>query len=74
MAFSIKTCISLLYHIFVHRKLVIYPNGNKKKNVRGHMSIYLEMAGLDSLQTGWEVHVDFRLFLLHQNTGIFTSV
>ncbi|CAL8079474.1 unnamed protein product [Prunus armeniaca] len=52
-------------------KLVVYPNGYKQKNVDDHISVYLEMAGADSLQTGWEVFVDFRLFLLDQNKGIY---
>ncbi|XP_068331641.1 ubiquitin C-terminal hydrolase 12-like [Pyrus communis] len=52
-------------------KLVLYPNGNKKKNVEGHISVYLEMVGADSLQTGSEVYVDFRFFLLDQNKGMF---
>ncbi|KAM0984666.1 hypothetical protein EV2_012444 [Malus domestica] len=52
-------------------KLVLYPNGNKKKNVEGHISVYLEMVGADSLQTGSEVYVDFRFSLLDQNKGMF---
>ncbi|XP_050117557.1 uncharacterized protein LOC126595234 [Malus sylvestris] len=52
-------------------KLVFYPNGNKKKNVEDHISVYLEMVGADSLQTGYEVYVDFRFFLLDQNKGMF---
>ncbi|KAM1742121.1 hypothetical protein ACFX12_012154 [Malus domestica] len=52
-------------------KLVLYPNGNKKKNVEGHISVYLEMVGADSLQTGFEVYVNFRFFLLDQNKGMF---
>ncbi|CAB4293036.1 unnamed protein product [Prunus armeniaca] len=52
-------------------KLVVYPNGYEKKNVEDHISVYLEMAGAESLETGWEVFVDFRLFLLDQNKGIY---
>nr|XP_028947221.1 BTB/POZ and MATH domain-containing protein 3-like [Malus domestica] len=52
-------------------KLVLYPNGNKKKNVEGYISVYLEMVGADSLQTGSEVYVDFRFSLLDQNKGMF---
>ncbi|PRQ38174.1 hypothetical protein RchiOBHm_Chr4g0410851 [Rosa chinensis] len=52
-------------------KLVLYPNGNKKKNVEDHISVYLSIAGEDSLQTGWGVSVDFRLFLLDQNKGMY---
>ncbi|XP_048430610.1 ubiquitin C-terminal hydrolase 13-like [Pyrus x bretschneideri] len=52
-------------------KLVLYPNGNKEKNVKDHISVCLKMAGADLLQPGWEVFVDFRLFLLDQNKGIY---
>ncbi|XP_040373544.1 BTB/POZ and MATH domain-containing protein 1 isoform X4 [Rosa chinensis] len=50
-------------------KLVFHPNGNKKKNVKDHISLYLAIAGTDSLDSSWEVYVDFRLFLLDQNKG-----
>ncbi|KAM0962267.1 hypothetical protein ACFX2I_021411 [Malus domestica] len=53
------------------RKLVLYPNGNKKKNVKDHISVCLKMAGAHLLQPGWEVLVDFRLFLLDQNKAIY---
>ncbi|XP_061995155.1 uncharacterized protein LOC133713044 isoform X2 [Rosa rugosa] len=50
-------------------KLVFHPNGNKKRNVKDHVSLYLVIAGADSLDSSWEVYVDFRLFLLDQNNG-----
>ncbi|KAK9934106.1 hypothetical protein M0R45_021262 [Rubus argutus] len=50
-------------------KLVLYPNGNKRENVEDHISLYLVMAGENSLLPGWEVCVDFRLFLLDQKLG-----
>ncbi|XP_048427727.1 ubiquitin C-terminal hydrolase 12-like isoform X3 [Pyrus x bretschneideri] len=55
-------------------KLVLYPNGNKKKNVEGHISVYLEMVRAESLQNGCEVYVDFRFFLLDQNKGMFLVI
>ncbi|XP_004298262.1 PREDICTED: uncharacterized protein LOC101296566 [Fragaria vesca subsp. vesca] len=50
-------------------KLVFHPNGNKKRNVKDHISLYLVTVGVadDSLDSNWEVYVDFRLFLLDQN-------
>ncbi|KAL6190778.1 hypothetical protein ACLB2K_037172 [Fragaria x ananassa] len=50
-------------------KLVFHPNGNKKRNVKDHISLYLVIVGVadDSLDSSWEVYVDFRLFLLDQN-------
>ncbi|XP_061993630.1 uncharacterized protein LOC133711541 [Rosa rugosa] len=50
-------------------KLVFYPNGNKSKNVKDHISLYLVMAGANTSQIHWGVHAVFRLFLLDQNTG-----
>ncbi|KAK9934183.1 hypothetical protein M0R45_021335 [Rubus argutus] len=55
-------------------KLVLYPNGNKKKNVEDHISVYLRIAGAKSLPTGWGVSVDFRLFLLDQNKGMYLVI
>ncbi|KAL5564628.1 hypothetical protein UlMin_027792 [Ulmus minor] len=48
-------------------KLVIYPNENKRKNVKENISVYLAMAAAESLQKRWEVHAVLRLFLLDQN-------
>ncbi|KAK9934083.1 hypothetical protein M0R45_021240 [Rubus argutus] len=53
-------------------RLVLYPNGNERRNVEDHISIYLEMVGTDSLETGWEVYVAFRLFLLDQNKRLYS--
>ncbi|GAY57505.1 hypothetical protein CUMW_179940, partial [Citrus unshiu] len=50
-----------------YKKLVVYPNGNKKKNVKDHISLYLAMVDTSSLGLGWEVYVIFRLFVLDQN-------
>lgn len=58
--------------MFADRKLVLYPNGNERRNVEDHISIYLEMAGAESLETGWEVYVAFRLFLLDQNKRLYS--
>ncbi|CAN6548334.1 unnamed protein product [Malus baccata var. baccata] len=52
-------------------KLVVFPYGNKKKNVEHHISINLEMARTDSLQPDWEVYVDFRVYLLDQEKGTY---
>ncbi|CAN6676587.1 unnamed protein product [Malus baccata var. baccata] len=52
-------------------KLVVFPYGNKKKNVEDNISIYLQMARTDSLQPDWEVYVDFRVCLLDQEKGTY---
>ncbi|XP_015900092.1 uncharacterized protein LOC107433325 isoform X2 [Ziziphus jujuba] len=48
-------------------KLVVYPSGNKNKNEKEHVSVYLAMVRENWLQTGWQVYADFSLFLLDQN-------
>ncbi|XP_058210333.1 uncharacterized protein LOC131322834 [Rhododendron vialii] len=48
-------------------KLAICPNGNKSKNIKDHLSVYLVMSEANLLKPGWEVHAVFRLFLLDQN-------
>jgi hypothetical protein len=51
-----------------HRKLVLYPTGNKSKNVKDHISLYLVLDESSSLHPGWEIYVNFRLFLFdHDN-------
>ncbi|KAL3750473.1 hypothetical protein ACJRO7_011473 [Eucalyptus globulus] len=48
-------------------KLVLYPNGNKSKNVKDHVSLYLSMVETSSLPSGWEVHALVRFFLRDQD-------
>ncbi|CAB4262441.1 unnamed protein product [Prunus armeniaca] len=55
-------------------KLVFYPNGNKSRNVKEHISLYLVLAGANAPKTCWEVHAAFRLFLLDQNTGMYFAL
>ncbi|KAJ4723241.1 Ubiquitin carboxyl-terminal hydrolase 12 [Melia azedarach] len=54
--------------------LVLYPNGNKGKNVKDHISVYLGIADINSLSFGWEAYANFRLFLLDQNKDMFLIV
>ncbi|KAG5526279.1 hypothetical protein RHGRI_032530 [Rhododendron griersonianum] len=44
-------------------KLSLYPNGNKKRNVTDHISLYLRIADTEALPPGWEVNVSFKLFV-----------
>ncbi|KAM1066228.1 hypothetical protein ACFX13_021988 [Malus domestica] len=50
-------------------KLVFYPNGNKSRNVKEHISLYLVMSRATAPQTSSEVSAVFRLFILDQNNG-----
>ena len=49
----------------------MYPAGNKSKNVKEHISVYLAMENTSSLPHGWEVYAVFRLFLLDQDKDNF---
>ncbi|KAJ6317175.1 hypothetical protein OIU76_012845 [Salix suchowensis] len=55
-------------------KLVLYPNGNKSRNVKDYISLYLAMVDTSSLPPGWEVNVIFRLFLLDQITDSYLVI
>ncbi|KAK3441945.1 hypothetical protein EUGRSUZ_B02207, partial [Eucalyptus grandis] len=48
-------------------KLVLYPNGNKSKNVEEHVSLYLSIVETSSLPSGWGVHALVRFFLRDQD-------
>ncbi|KAG5548259.1 hypothetical protein RHGRI_013832 [Rhododendron griersonianum] len=43
--------------------LCFYPNGNKKRNGDGHISLYLVIRDTDKLPQGWEVNVQFKFFV-----------
>ncbi|KAL3505558.1 hypothetical protein ACH5RR_030940, partial [Cinchona calisaya] len=57
-------------------KLIIYPNGNKTKNVSDSISAYLMMAQQSSLHLhpGLEVHAVFKMFLLDQHKDNYLTV
>ncbi|KAL5712005.1 hypothetical protein ACHQM5_014219 [Ranunculus cassubicifolius] len=44
-------------------KLTLFPDGNDQKD---HVSLYLSIADTNSLPSGWEVNIFFRLFLYDQ--------
>ena len=47
-------------------KLVIYPIGNKDKNVTEYIFLYLAIEAADLRPPSWEVHAIFRFFLHDQ--------
>ncbi|KAF6173474.1 hypothetical protein GIB67_027169, partial [Kingdonia uniflora] len=55
-------------------KLSLYPNGNAGKNGKDHISLYLLMTDTDSLTSGWEVNVVYRLFLYDQIRDKYLAV
>ncbi|KAF6136333.1 hypothetical protein GIB67_021908, partial [Kingdonia uniflora] len=62
------------YCVCAHRKLSLYPNGNAGKNGKDHISLYLLMTDTDSLTSGWEVNVVYRLFLYDQIRDKYLAV
>ncbi|GLT74689.1 hypothetical protein SLA2020_464740 [Shorea laevis] len=53
-------------------KLVLYPSGNKCRNVKDYISLYLAIADTDSRSS--EVCASFKLFLLDQNQDNYLIV
>ncbi|XVE67967.1 hypothetical protein DITRI_Ditri09bG0030600 [Diplodiscus trichospermus] len=47
-------------------RLSLYPNGNKKSNGDGFISLYLQIEDTENLPRTWEVNVNFRFFILDQ--------
>ncbi|XP_022773693.1 BTB/POZ and MATH domain-containing protein 3-like [Durio zibethinus] len=47
-------------------RLSLYPNGNKKSNGFGFISLYLQIEGTENLPRAWEVYANFRFFVLDQ--------
>ncbi|KAM7468190.1 hypothetical protein LguiB_015752 [Lonicera macranthoides] len=49
-------------------RLVLYPTGDKRRNVSGYLSVYLvALVDTDTLASGWEVDVNFKLFIYQQH-------
>ncbi|XP_039020646.1 BTB/POZ and MATH domain-containing protein 6-like [Hibiscus syriacus] len=56
-------------------KLVLYPHGNKSRNVKEHLSLYLVSADVASrIDLDLEVHAVFRFFLLDQTKDNYLTV
>ncbi|MBA0822500.1 hypothetical protein Goarm_019298, partial [Gossypium armourianum] len=47
-------------------RLSLYPNGNKKRNGEGFISLYLQIEDTQYFPRTWEVNVNFRFFILDQ--------
>ncbi|KAL6204217.1 hypothetical protein ACLB2K_021485 [Fragaria x ananassa] len=50
-------------------KLVLFPNGNKDRDVKDHISLYLKMGGKDAIKPHKIVTIDYKLFLLNRHNG-----
>ncbi|KAL6190771.1 hypothetical protein ACLB2K_037165 [Fragaria x ananassa] len=47
-------------------KLVLFPSGNKKHNVKDNISLYLEMGGQKAIDSVSIVTVDYKFYLLNR--------
>ncbi|XVF79800.1 hypothetical protein PTKIN_Ptkin15bG0018700 [Pterospermum kingtungense] len=47
-------------------RLSLYPNGNKKSNGDGFISLYLQIAETERLSLGWQINVNFKFFVFDQ--------
>ena len=50
----------------LNRRLLLYPHGNKKRNGDGCISLYLQIAETETLPLGWQINVNFKLFVFDQ--------
>ncbi|XP_059653042.1 uncharacterized protein LOC132300106 isoform X2 [Cornus florida] len=44
-------------------KLSLYPGGNKNRDVKDHVSLYLQLANTTKIRGDWEANVKFTLFV-----------
>ncbi|KAK3220054.1 hypothetical protein Dsin_014024 [Dipteronia sinensis] len=54
-------------------KLWIYPTGDNKRNVKDHISFYLELVDTSSLPAGWEVNVVSNFFIYNHLQNKYLS-
>ncbi|CBI22432.3 unnamed protein product, partial [Vitis vinifera] len=55
-------------------RLCLYPNGNIKSNGKGYISLYLAIADTKMLPLGWEVNVNFKLFVFNHKHDQYLTV
>lgn len=58
----------------IFRRLCLYPNGNIKSNGKGYISLYLAIADTKKLPLGWEVNVNFKLFVFNHKHDQYLTV
>ncbi|KAK7841562.1 ubiquitin carboxyl-terminal hydrolase 12 [Quercus suber] len=64
----------IINHVFFCRRLSLYPKGNLKMNVTGHISIYLSIVDTEKSPLGWEVNASFKLFVYDQIRDKFMTI
>ena len=63
-----------MYSVLFCRRLSIYPKGNEKMNGSGHISIYVAIVDTEKYTLGWEIYVNFKLFLFDQIQDKFLTI
>ncbi|KAK0597061.1 hypothetical protein LWI29_021395 [Acer saccharum] len=70
----IEAEVTLLGMVLAESRLWIYPTGNKRRNGKDHISIYLEPAETSSLPAGWEVNVISNFFIFNHLQNKYFSI
>ncbi|KAH9751320.1 TRAF-like family protein [Citrus sinensis] len=56
-------------------RLVFYPNGDKKSNASGHISLYLAIDDANNHRdNNWSVYVNFKFFVQDQNENKYLPI
>ncbi|XP_059650181.1 uncharacterized protein LOC132295937 [Cornus florida] len=55
-------------------KLSFYPTGNKKRNGKDYISLYLVISDTETLTRGWEVNVNLKLFVFDHIRGKYLTI
>ncbi|KAL7166585.1 hypothetical protein ACSBR2_037286 [Camellia fascicularis] len=72
---EVQNCESDIFEASGYKwKLSFYPNGDKKRKGEGHISLYLVIAETSNLPLGWEVNVNFKLFVYDQIQGKYMTI
>ncbi|XP_056174168.1 uncharacterized protein LOC115687212 isoform X2 [Syzygium oleosum] len=54
--------------------LSLYPNGNKKDNGSGYISLYLSIEERDKLADGLKVHINYKLFVYNKSRKEYLTI
>lgn len=65
----------LIFSVDIPRRLVFYPNGDKKSNASGHISLYLAIDDANNHRdNNWSVYVNFKFFVQDQNENKYLPI
>ncbi|XWS64111.1 hypothetical protein CRYUN_Cryun06bG0158900 [Craigia yunnanensis] len=55
-------------------RLIVYPEGDKKRNGGGHISLYLEIVGIQKLGRAREIDALLNFFVFNQRNNQYVSI